>query len=105
MATADQIATTRLLIAEPTQTTYTDAALGVRIDAASDDLNVVARDVWTEKAAALAEVPDVSEAGSSRSMGKLYDNAMKMVAYFQGLLDKATAAAVPTGTRVRRLTR
>lgn len=104
MATVDQITQTRLLIAEPTQTTYTDVVLGQRIDAAQGDLNIVARDVWVEKAAALAEVPDVSEAGSSRSMGALQAKALSMVTYFQGQIDSALALA-RTGTKIRKLTR
>lgn len=105
MATVDQIAQVRLLTAEPTATTYSDAALGNRIDAADDSLDLVARDVWVEKAARLAEIPDVSEAGSSRSMGKLHDNALRMVEYFNSKL-AASAAALPTaGPRIRKLTR
>lgn len=105
MATADQIAQTRLLVAEPTATTYSDVMLGDRIDAAANSLDLVARDIWVEKAARLAEVPDISEAGSSRSMGKLHDNALAMVAYFNSKLAE-TAAALPTsGPRIRKLTR
>lgn len=104
MATVEQIAQVRLLVAEPTQTTYSDAALGNMIDAVGDDLNIVARDVWVQKAAALAEVPDVSEAGSSRSMGALHAKALSMVTYFQKQIDTAVAAST-TGTRIRRLTR
>lgn len=105
MATADQIAQTRLLTAEPTQTTYSDAVLSVRIDAAAGVLNIVARDVWVEKAAALAEVPDVSEAGSSRSMGALHAKALAMVTYFQGQIDQSTAPVALTGTVVSKLRR
>lgn len=104
MATADQISTVRLLVAEPTETTYSDVALGARIDAAEGNLDLVARDVWVEKAAALAEVPDISEAGSSRSMGRLHDNAIRMVEYFDSKITKATASAT-AGTRIRKLTR
>lgn len=104
MATVTQITTIRLLVGEPGAETYTDVLLGERIDTAQNDLDLVARDIWVEKAAALAEVPDISEAGSSRSMGRLYDNALKMVEYFNKKLDTATAAAAG-GTKIRRLTR
>lgn len=83
MATPDQILALRRLVneladAEP----YTDEALNIRIDAAEGDLRVVARDIWTEKAAGYAELVDVQEGSSRRALGDLYEQAMKMSAGF-----------------------
>jgi hypothetical protein len=104
MATVEQIAELRLLVAEPTEDTYTDAALGVAIDAAGGDLDLVARDIWVQKAAKFSALVDISEAGSSRSMGSLHANALKMVDLFNAKLDR-TKADVVVGTRIRKLTR
>lgn len=104
MATPDQIAALRLLIAEPDETTYTDADLGAALDAAEGNDDAVASDIWTQKAASYATMVNVSESGSSRSLGDLHKNALAMAKQFS-----VTAAEVtnPTqvGTRVGRLVR
>lgn len=103
MATADEIAALRLLIAESINAEpYTDARLSVRIDAAGD-LNTVAAEVWQEKAAKYADLVDTSEGGSSRKMGDLHEQALNMVAHFRSIVP---SGLVPVGgTRIRRLTR
>lgn len=84
MATPDQIAALRLLIAQPDDAEpYTDAALSVRLDGDSD-INLTAYKVWTEKAAAAADLVDTSEGGSSRKMGDLHEQALNMARMFQG---------------------
>lgn len=89
MATPEQLLDLRLLIAEPDETTYAEALLNSRIDTASGNLNQVAYDVWTEKAASYAAMADISEGGSSRSNGSLHEKALKMVAHFKSRLDEA----------------
>lgn len=100
MATAEQIVSLRLLIAEPNDVApFSDAELGERIDAADSDLDLVAYEVWTEKAASYAGAVDTTESGSSRKLSQLQDNALEMAASFQ-------TRATPTGaTRLHRLTR
>lgn len=84
MATADQIAALRLLIAQPDDAEpYTDAALSARLDA-DTDINLTAYKIWTEKAAASADLVDTSEGGSSRKMGDLHEQALNMARMFQG---------------------
>lgn len=104
MATVEQLADLRLLIAEPTETIYTEAALSDRIDAAAGDLNVVAHRIWGEKAARFAVLVDTTEGGSSRRNGQLLDQALKMVSHLERFLPD-TAGGERTGTRIKRLTR
>lgn len=105
MATPEQIAALRLLIAEPSEETYTDAVLMALYDAAANP-NLVAYDIWTQKAAAVAGLVDVSEGGSSRKMGDLYEQYLSMAATFA---TRATSETLPpTGAgslRIKSLTR
>jgi hypothetical protein len=102
MATAADIATLRLLIAEPTSDTYTDSALGIIIDA-SDSLDAAALEVWIQKAAASAELVDISEGGSQRKNSDVYKNALLMVQLFQNRVD--TAALDARRTTIGKLAR
>ena len=43
---------------------------------------------WLAKAAATAEMVDIAESGSSRSMSTLYKNAMEMAEYWARIADK-----------------
>jgi hypothetical protein len=105
MATADQITLIRLLASEPASSiTYTDVVLGARIDAADGDPNVVARDIWIEKAASYTSLTDISEGGSSRANGALQEKALRMAALFSDIVDAAIDAAA-RGVIVSRLTR
>lgn len=104
MASSDLIAALRLLIAEPTTENYSDSALSTRIDAAASSLNLVAFNVWTEKAAKYASLVDISEGGSSRRNSALQAQALIMARQFQTMLpseDTVPAARV----RIKRLTR
>jgi hypothetical protein len=107
MASASDIAALRLLIAEPDETSYTDIALGARLDAAGASQYSVAYDIWLEKAAATAELVDVSEGGSTRKMGDIYEQALGMA---ETMRIRAISASQPptgsgAGTRVKRLVR
>lgn len=83
MATAEDIAQLRSMIAEPTnEEPYTDEQLSAQIDAA-DSLPTLAAQVWRSKAASLAHLVNISEGGSSRSMGDLYKNAIAMAGVWQ----------------------
>jgi len=102
MATADDVAAFRLLIAEPDETTYTDAELGGILDSAPS-ANSAAAAIWTQKAAAAAELVNVSESGSSRSLGDLQTKALNMAKVFRDAVE-ADQATSP-GVRIRRITR
>lgn len=104
MATAEDIAAFRLLIAEPDDIApYTDAALSDRIDAAGS-LDELAYQIWLEKAAAAASLVDISEGGSSRKQGDLYEQYLSMAGNFA---DRVTSGAPPgaTRTQIHRLVR
>lgn len=106
MATAEEIAAFRLLIDEhDDKLPYTDAAIGSRMDLATSQ-QALAAQIWTEKAAALAALVDVSESGSSRSLGQLQDKALAMAKAMRDVDPTApgTGSAV-RGTRMHRLTR
>ena len=106
MATAAEIAAFRLLIDEQDdKDPYTDAALGARLDVATSP-QALAGAIWMEKAAAYAALVDVSESGSSRSLGQLQDKALAMAKVFQSADPTAPGTGVAVrGTRMSRLTR
>jgi len=103
MATPEEIAALRLLIAEPNTDTYSDDDLNDRLTAGVNEY-AVAQDIWTEKAAAAAALVDISEGGSSRKMGDIYEQALSMASEMGA---RSTIAASPSsvGTRIRKLTR
>lgn len=106
MATAAEIAAFRLLIDEQEdKLPYTDAALGERMDSATSP-QALAAVIWTEKAAALAALVDVSESGSSRSLGQLQDKALAMAKVMRDADPTAPGTGVAArGVRMHRLTR
>lgn len=105
MATAEQIAELRLLIAEPTGDVYTDEILSTIIDARSGEMNGAAYDVWVQKAAAAAELVDITEGGSSRKMGDVYEQALSMARHFANATPGGTAPDAPRYPRLSKLRR
>lgn len=106
MATAEEIAALRLLIDEPEQDTYSDEDLNARLTSGAS-VYALAYDIWTEKAAAAAGLVDISEGGSSRKLGDIYEQALGMA----DAMRQRALSATPTpdgsgaGIRVKRLTR
>lgn len=97
MATPDEIAAFRLQIAEPDGAEpYTDSQLSARLDA-DGDTALTAYKIWMEKAAAAAELVDVTEGGSSRKMGDIHEQALAMAKVYQGQITSPTEP--PTGRR------
>ena len=105
MATEADVTRLRLLIGEPTPEVYTNADLDDRIDTAAGDLNKVAFDIWTEKAASAAELVDISEGGSSRKMGDIYEQALSMAKHFAGQVSGGVEPDAPRYTRIMKLRR
>lgn len=103
MATPEEIGSLRLLIAEATDTHYTDESLSSRIDASSD-LNSLAYTIWGEKAARYSALVDITEGGSSRKNSNLQANALTMAKHFAELAASGGQAPV-SGTRIKRLKR
>lgn len=101
MATPDQLSEMRRRAAlEADDEIYTDTLLGALIDGGS--VLKATLQVWREKAAAAAELVSVSEAGSSRSMNQVIDNAKYMVSQYEKLVaaEDATAGIVATSPKV-----
>lgn len=98
MATSTQIADLRRMVNEPTTTTYSDVQIAAFIDA-STSLNAAASTVWTEKAAKLASLVDVKEGSSSRNLGDLYDQALKMAKSFSDAAEASVGGVRNSRTR------
>lgn len=81
MATPDQIARMRRLVGE---TQLTDEELGTIIDNAAN-FNLAVAEVWETLAAEYSTITNLSEAGSSRSLGDLFKNAQAMGNYYRGI--------------------
>lgn len=105
MASEAEIARLRLLIGEPSGEVYDDEDLGTRLDTADGDPNKAAYEIWTEKAAAAAELVDISEGGSSRKMGDIYEQALNMAKHFGSLVSGGVEPDAPKYTRVSKLRR
>lgn len=101
MATPTQVTELRRLVDEPDEDEYTTSDLSLRIDGAGGNLNRLARDIWTEKAAKFSRLVNVSESGSTRALSDLHKNALTMVQRFDVL---APAAGVGR-SRTRRIER
>jgi hypothetical protein len=105
VATAAQIAALRLLIAQPDNVEpYTDAVLGALIDAESNQYTI-AYQIWTQKAASVAGLVDISEGGSSRKMGDLYEQSLSMASNMRVRADEVGAIAGGPGLRISQLRR
>lgn len=78
MATQEEIDTLRALVPD---TTLNDTALGLIIDA-SECMNQAAGKLWGQVAGGYTGLVNISEAGSSRSMGSLHQNALNMSKYY-----------------------
>jgi hypothetical protein len=63
---------------------FTDDQLKTIIDANSSDLTLASAQVWEIRAGKYHGLVNISESGSSRSMGDLYKNAIAMASYYRG---------------------
>lgn len=108
---AEQLAQVRRMIDEDTDANgYTDALLIAGAEAffvnSAYNLRAYAGSLWEEKAAKAAELVNVSESGSSRSMAQVFDHYMAMAARFNSSIGTDTATATyPRSTRIVRPTR
>lgn len=105
MATADEIAAFRLLIDEADdKLPYDDVALSSRLDDATS-AEALASAIWREKAARLSALVNVSESGSSRNLGDMQANALRMAETFGKVDVTAPGGEAVRGTVMSRLTR
>lgn len=103
MATTDEIATVKAMLGS-FASQFTDTDIGLAIDAAGGDLNLVAGEYWGQIAASTATMVNISESGSSRSMGDVYKNAIAMSKFYSGKSETETAET-ESRPRTRRIER
>lgn len=104
MATPEDIAYLRILIAQPDNVEpYTDVALGARIDGGEDPRSI-AGSIWREKAASYTALVDVQEGNSKRSLSQLQKQALGMASSFDSEL-AAESVEVRRGSRTRKIER
>ena len=82
------VANLRKKVAEPTTDTYTDEQVLAAYTTAGSVAGAAAA-IWQEKAAALAELVNTSESGSSRNLGDLYKNALAFAKFYKDQVDDA----------------
>jgi hypothetical protein len=105
VASAEDISALRLLIAEPVDAEpYTDARLGTILDEGTDP-RTIASSLWREKAAGYANLVDVQEGNSKRTLSQLQKQALEMAASFEA--EVAAAGGSPSGrvSRTRKIER
>lgn len=101
MATTDDVAALRRATNEPDDDTYSDEVLAALIDA--HGFAGAASAVWRDKAAATADMVNVTESGSSRSLGDISANALKMAAYFDKQTQEPTVIKRSFTTPIERV--
>ena len=73
----------RRMVAEPTQTTYTDVIISGYLTEFSEDKYAVAGEIWGEKASSLqATMYDFSADTASYKLSQVIDNAEKKAKYY-----------------------
>lgn len=99
MATPDQILILRGMINQPDNVApWTDEYLGAVIDA-NQSLNAAAASVWEAKAATVAHLVDISEGGSSRKQGDIYEQFLAMAKLYKGEDENGVAGRRAPRTR------
>lgn len=79
---------------------YSLETLEAYLDVNNGDLRAVASVVWREKAAKVATLVNVREGTSSRDLGKIYDNYLKMAESFETVIE---IPEVPTTRAIERI--
>ena len=89
---------------------WDDAKITVYLDAGKSVSGVLLQ-YWDARSAQLYQMIDVSESGSSRSLGKIYDNAKSMAEYWRDRVksekedEKAEETEAAQYTRLHKITR
>jgi hypothetical protein len=100
----DDLTLLRRAIDEPDpEAGYSNTELSVRLKDAAGSLNVVARDIWREKLSAAAGLVNVSEGGSSRSLGSIFDHAKSMWQLYAQLAADEVAGSTSVLRRISRV--
>jgi len=97
-ASASDISNLRMMVAEPTEATYNDAALTTIIDkypldGGAYDLNAAAAEVWGLKAAGYVGMEErVSADGASFDYGALMEKALRMEKFYKARASSSYAS-------------
>lgn len=83
---------------------YTEDELTAKISDRLGDVYLAAADVWREKAAAAADLVDITEGNSRRSWSKAYEQALAMASAMETQSPSEATALQPTA-RMRKITR
>lgn len=102
MASASDIDAVRKNTNEPTSENYSDETIGALVDAIG--VAGASATIWHQKAAASAELVDVSEAGASHKLSDIHKNAVGMASHWQAIYDGETVA-VSERLRIKRIER
>lgn len=83
----------------------TSDQLGQILDRNEGDFLASSADVWEIRAGRYHTMVNITESGSSREMGKLYENALAMAKYYRGRIaeqnqeEEQPPAVLTSGTR------
>lgn len=89
-------------------TTYSDNDIAALLAKRQGDVAAVAYDIWTYKASDAANLVDMSDAGSSRSLGALYKQCLEMAKFWgdqSATILEAQRATPRRGARTRGIER
>lgn len=104
MANNDQYLQLRRMCGEnDPESSYTNTDLDVYISRTGGDLPAAAALIWGDKASEVADLVNMSEAGSSRSNSDLYTHAITQRDYYNGL--SGTGQTTREGSTTRRIVR
>lgn len=81
MATQEEIDQLVLLVGNEM---LTEQQFGDVLDVNEGDMDLAAAQVWEIRAGRYHGLVDISESGSSRSMGSMYKNALEMAKFYRG---------------------
>lgn len=96
MATAEDIAAVRANVNEPTNDHYSDDQIGTIIDDYGGNLDAASAAIWRMKAGRYADLADVQEGSSRRSLGDLHEQALAMAKTFA---DTSVSGVITGGMR------
>lgn len=110
MATTAEISQVREYVAEPVETDeWSDVIIAAYVDKAISATKTLeaAADIWLTKAGRFSQLVNVSESGSSRQLGSLQDNALKMERYYRARVASVAASppTTPSGPIIAKLVR
>lgn len=87
-----------------TDSIYDDAEMASRA-ASATSLYAAARDIWIEKAASASGLVNISEGGSSRSLGSVQAQYQNMIKMYTDLANSAESGGSPNSPVLRRISR